>query len=93
LTEDKAAASNKSSGWRDKTIGEYRVSNQGGILVLQYDYVIVGAGMAADAAISGIRRRDPQGSVLVIGEEPFPPYQRPPLSKKLWLDMRLEEAF
>ncbi|PSR22858.1 MAG: monodehydroascorbate reductase (NADH) [Sulfobacillus acidophilus] len=61
--------------------------------MLQYDYVIVGAGMAADAAISGIRRRDPQGSVLVIGEEPFPPYQRPPLSKKLWLDMRLEEAF
>lgn len=59
----------------------------------QYDYVIVGAGMAADQAIAGIRRRDRQGSILVIGAEVFPPYQRPPLSKKLWMDMRLEEVF
>lgn len=59
----------------------------------QYDYVIVGGGMAADAAVSGIRRRDPEGSILVIGAEPFPPYQRPPLSKKLWMDMRVEEIF
>lgn len=60
---------------------------------MTYDYVIVGAGMAADSAIAGIRRHDRQGTILVIGEEPFLPYQRPPLSKKLWTDMRLEEVF
>ncbi len=59
----------------------------------RYAYVIVGGGMAADAAISGIRRRDKSGPVMVISDEPFPPYQRPPLSKKLWLDMRLEEVW
>ncbi|MCY0899445.1 MAG: FAD-dependent oxidoreductase [Firmicutes bacterium] len=60
---------------------------------MDYDYVIVGAGMAADAAIRGIRRRDPKGRMLVIGNEPYPPYQRPPLSKKLWLGMRMEEMW
>lgn len=58
-----------------------------------YTYVIVGSGMAADAAIGGIRRRDKDGSILVLGTEPYAPYQRPPLSKKLWMDMRLEDAF
>lgn len=58
-----------------------------------YDYVIVGAGMAGDAAIGGIRRRDANGSILMIGDEAYPPYQRPPLSKKLWIDMRLEDIF
>ncbi|MDA8206158.1 MAG: FAD-dependent oxidoreductase [Thermaerobacter sp.] len=59
----------------------------------EYAYVVVGAGMACDAAIAGIRRRDRTGSILVVGEEPFPPYQRPPLSKQLWVDMRLETVF
>ena len=59
----------------------------------QYEYVIVGAGMAGDAAAAGIRRHDKQGRILMLGEESFPPYQRPPLSKKLWMDMRLEEVF
>ncbi|MCY0877644.1 MAG: FAD-dependent oxidoreductase [Firmicutes bacterium] len=60
---------------------------------MEYEYVIVGAGMAADAAVRGIRRHDPKGRILVIGDEPYPPYQRPPLSKKLWLDMRMEQVW
>ncbi len=47
-------------------------------------YLIVGAGMTADAAIQGIRERDPGGSVSVIGIETHPPYDRPPLTKGLW---------
>ena len=63
-------------------------------MVETYDYVIVGAGMAADAAIAGIRRHDQDGTILVIGDEHFPPYQKPPLSKKLWMeDMRMEDVF
>jgi len=49
-----------------------------------YTYVIVGGGMTADAAAHGIREVDPTGSIGVVGAEPHPPYNRPPLSKALW---------
>mgnify|MGYP002713029221 CR=1 FL=1 len=49
-----------------------------------YQYLIVGAGMTADAAARGIREVDPKGSIGVIGNEAHRPYDRPPLSKKLW---------
>jgi len=47
-------------------------------------YLIVGAGLTGDSACRAIREHDPDGSILVIGEEPHPPYLRPPLSKALW---------
>ncbi|MBZ0106423.1 MAG: FAD-dependent oxidoreductase [Sulfuricella denitrificans] len=49
-----------------------------------FDYVIVGGGLAGDSAIQGIREHDTQGSILLLGEELHLPYDRPPLSKKLW---------
>jgi NADPH-dependent 2,4-dienoyl-CoA reductase/sulfur reductase-like enzyme len=49
-----------------------------------YKYLIVGGGMAADAAIDGIRQGDPQGSIGLVSAELLPPYRRPPLSKGLW---------
>ncbi len=56
-----------------------------------YNYLIVGAGAAAASAASAIRRKDPQGSILMLGAEMEPPYQRPPLSKGLWLGKDKEE--
>lgn len=47
-------------------------------------YLIVGGGMAADAAVRGIRESDPDGEIAIIGAEPEMPYKRPPLSKGLW---------
>ncbi|MCC6222531.1 MAG: FAD-dependent oxidoreductase [Thermoleophilia bacterium] len=47
-------------------------------------YLIVGGGLTADSACRAIRERDPDGSIVVVGEEPHPPYLRPPLSKALW---------
>lgn len=41
--------------------------------------------MAADAAVDGIREADADGSVGLIGREEDPPYDRPPLSKGLWI--------
>lgn len=49
-----------------------------------YRYVVVGAGLAGAAAVEGIRELDGSGSILLIGDEPHLPYNRPPLSKKLW---------
>ena len=50
----------------------------------RYDYLIVGGGMTADAAARGIRERDPKGTIGIIGADPHPPYNRPPLTKGLW---------
>lgn len=44
--------------------------------------VIVGAGQAADQAVHTLRRKGYAGKLAVVGEEPWLPYQRPPLSKK-----------
>ena len=54
-----------------------------------YKYIIVGGGMTADAAVTGIRTMDPLGSIALISEAPVPPYNRPPLSKGLWTGMHL----
>ena len=49
-----------------------------------FNYLIVGGGMTADAAARSIREIDAPGAIGVIGAEPDPPYNRPPLSKGLW---------
>jgi NADPH-dependent 2,4-dienoyl-CoA reductase/sulfur reductase-like enzyme len=58
-----------------------------------YKYLIIGAGMAADAAVKGIRELDGSGPIGIIGQEPHPPYARPPLSKKLWQGKPLESIW
>jgi len=52
--------------------------------VNRYDYLIVGGGLAADAAVRGIRERDTRGSIGLLCAEAHPPYDRPPLTKGLW---------
>jgi 3-phenylpropionate/trans-cinnamate dioxygenase ferredoxin reductase subunit len=44
--------------------------------------VIVGAGQAASQAVHTLRHKGYKGSIALIGDEPYLPYQRPPLSKK-----------
>jgi 3-phenylpropionate/trans-cinnamate dioxygenase ferredoxin reductase subunit len=46
-----------------------------------HSVVIVGAGQAAVSAASSLRQWGYAGEIVVIGDEPFAPYQRPPLSK------------
>ncbi|HMV71568.1 MAG TPA: FAD-dependent oxidoreductase [Pseudomonadales bacterium] len=55
-----------------------------------HKYLIIGGGMAADAATAGIREVDREGSIGLIGAESDPPYNRPALSKALWKDQSLE---
>ena len=43
--------------------------------------VIVGAGQAAAQAIASLRGEGYSGAITLVGDEPFLPYQRPPLSK------------
>lgn len=58
-----------------------------------YKYLIVGGGMTADAAIGGIREEDTRGSIGLIGAEPHPAYDRPPLTKGLWKGKPLESIW
>ena len=44
--------------------------------------VIVGAGQAGVQALDTLRRKGFVGEITLVGEEPWLPYQRPPLSKK-----------
>jgi len=59
----------------------------------QYKYLIVGAGMTADAAVRGIRELDMEGEIGMIGSDHNPPYNRPPLTKALWKGKPLESIW
>jgi 3-phenylpropionate/trans-cinnamate dioxygenase ferredoxin reductase subunit len=56
--------------------------------------VIVGAGHAAGQTAISLRQGGYDGRIVIVGEEPYPPYQRPPLSKKyLAGEVTLERLF
>jgi 3-phenylpropionate/trans-cinnamate dioxygenase ferredoxin reductase component len=51
--------------------------------------VVVGAGLCGAAAVEALRDGGFDGRLVLVGEEPHPPYERPPLSKEY---LRGEEA-
>lgn len=56
--------------------------------------IVVGAGQAGASCVAKLRNSGFDGQVTLIGAEPVPPYQRPPLSKAYLLgDMALERLF
>ena len=48
--------------------------------------VLVGGGHAAAAFANSVRRAGYEGRVVLVSDEPVPPYHRPPLSKKYLAD-------
>lgn len=44
--------------------------------------VVAGAGHAAGQVVASLRQRKFDGQIVLVGDEPYLPYQRPPLSKK-----------
>ena len=56
--------------------------------------VVVGAGQAGAALVAKLRALGHDGPLTLIGAEPVPPYQRPPLSKAYLLgEMDMERLF
>jgi len=49
--------------------------------VREVDYLLVGGGLAAATCAHTLREEGAEGTVLLVGREPDPPYHRPPLSK------------
>ena len=58
-----------------------------------YKYLIIGGGLAGDAATKGIREIDPDGTIGMLSIEPDPPYMRPNLSKGLWKGRPVEKIW
>jgi 3-phenylpropionate/trans-cinnamate dioxygenase ferredoxin reductase subunit len=48
----------------------------------RYDLVIVGAGHGGAQAAIALRQNEFEGTIVMIGDEPDLPYERPPLSKE-----------
>jgi 3-phenylpropionate/trans-cinnamate dioxygenase ferredoxin reductase subunit len=59
----------------------------------RYKYLMIGGGMAAEAAARAIRQIDAKGSLGLISAESDPPYDRPPLTKGLWKGKPLEQVW
>jgi 3-phenylpropionate/trans-cinnamate dioxygenase ferredoxin reductase subunit len=57
-----------------------------------YDYLIVGGGMAGDAAVKSLRDADANARIGLVGAEARAPYERPPLSKALWKGDKTPES-
>ena len=53
------------------------------------EFLLVGGGLAAGNCARHLREQGAEGEVLMVGREPDPPYNRPPLSKSY---MRGEES-
>ncbi|MCW2669401.1 MAG: FAD-dependent oxidoreductase, partial [Frankiales bacterium] len=45
--------------------------------------LVIGGGLAGAKAVQGAREAGFAGRVWLIGDEPVPPYERPPLSKEI----------
>jgi 3-phenylpropionate/trans-cinnamate dioxygenase ferredoxin reductase component len=46
------------------------------------DFLLIGGGLASAQCAAELRKQGADGSVLLVGREPEPPYERPPLSKE-----------
>lgn len=54
--------------------------------------VVVGAGQAGGWAARTLRGEGFDGRIVLVGEEPYPPYERPPLSKGVLLGKEPAES-
>lgn len=55
-------------------------------------YIIIGAAQAGGWAAKTLRDQGFQGRVVLVGDEPYPPHERPPLSKDVLLGLKPPES-
>jgi 3-phenylpropionate/trans-cinnamate dioxygenase ferredoxin reductase subunit len=64
-----------------------------GIIAMSH-IVVVGAGQAGQSLVTKLRALGFEGELTLVGDEPVPPYQRPPLSKKYLMgEMDVERLY
>jgi len=58
------------------------------------EFLLIGGGMASGQCAAELRKRGADGEILLVGREPEPPYERPPLSKEyLRGEAKREDAY
>lgn len=55
-------------------------------------YLLIGGGLASNRAAKQLRKADADGSITLIGEESYVPYDRPPLSKEFLRGEKSKDA-
>ncbi len=55
------------------------------------EYLLIGGGLAAANCARWLREEGGEGSILLVGREPDPPYNRPPLTKEFLQDKETKE--
>ncbi|KAL3265315.1 hypothetical protein HHI36_009523 [Cryptolaemus montrouzieri] len=63
-----------------------------GLIPKKIPYLIIGGGTAGFSAFRAIKSSDPKALVLMITDEPYLPYMRPPLSKEMWFNADQEKV-
>jgi len=48
----------------------------------EVDYLLIGGGLASASAAQTLRQEGAEGTIMLVGREPDPPYHRPPCSKE-----------
>jgi 3-phenylpropionate/trans-cinnamate dioxygenase ferredoxin reductase subunit len=61
------------------------------VILAAQGMVIIGAGQAGVQVSESLRAGGYAGAITMLGDEPYPPYHRPPLSKA-WLAGEIEAA-
>jgi 3-phenylpropionate/trans-cinnamate dioxygenase ferredoxin reductase subunit len=51
-------------------------------MIREADFFLIGGGLASASCAAELRKRGAKGSMLLVGRESEPPYERPPLSKE-----------
>src|SRR5512145_2005996 len=70
------------AGLDPSSVARGGVHSRGETRMQRLRVVIVGAGLAGATAAATLREEGFDGQVVLIGAEPMPPYERPPLSKE-----------
>jgi NADPH-dependent 2,4-dienoyl-CoA reductase/sulfur reductase-like enzyme len=55
-------------------------------------YLLIGGGLASGQAAKQLRESDPHSPITLVGQEPYVPYDRPPLSKEFLRGEKSREA-
>src|SRR3546814_8117393 len=74
--------------FKQKTAYEMRISDWSSDVCSSDLIVIVGANLTGGAAATTLRSEGFDGPIVMVGEEPHPPYERPPLSKEYLRDRK-----
>ncbi|XP_060531083.1 apoptosis-inducing factor 1, mitochondrial [Cylas formicarius] len=80
------AAKQKKSKSVKKAIIEVRDPKESKDIPKAVPYLLIGGGTASFTAFRAIKSSEPTAKVLMISNESFYPYMRPPLSKEIWFN-------